>query len=42
VVHTDDRPRDLVLTGRAAARVKEAIVVNALRVQTHPRIPTSA
>jgi NADH dehydrogenase len=42
VVHTDDRPRELVLTGRAAARVKEAIVVNALRVQTHPRIPTSA
>lgn len=42
VVHTDDRPRDLVLTGRTAARVKEAIVVNALRVQTHPRIPTSA
>jgi NADH dehydrogenase FAD-containing subunit len=42
VVHTDDRPRDLVLTGRAAARVKEAIVVNALRVQTHPRVPTSA
>jgi NADH dehydrogenase len=42
VVHTDDRPRELALTGRAAARVKEAIVVNALRVQTHPRIPTSA
>jgi NADH:quinone reductase (non-electrogenic) len=42
VVHADDRPRELVLTGRAAARVKEAIVVNALRVQTHPRIPTSA
>jgi NADH dehydrogenase FAD-containing subunit len=42
VVHTDDRPRDLVLTGRAAARIKEAICVNALRVQTHPRIPTSA
>ena len=42
VVHTDDRPRDVVLTGRAAARVKEAIVVNALRVQNHPRIPTSA
>ncbi len=42
VVHADDRPRALVLTGRAAARVKEAIVVNALRVQTHPRIPTSA
>jgi NADH dehydrogenase FAD-containing subunit len=42
VVHTDDRPRDLVLTGRAAARVKEAIVVSTLWVQTHPRIPTSA
>jgi NADH dehydrogenase FAD-containing subunit len=42
VVHGDDRPRDLVLTGRVAARVKEAICVNALRVQTHPRIPTSA
>lgn len=42
VVHADDRPRELVLTGRAAARVKEAICVNALRVQTHPRIPTSA
>jgi NADH:ubiquinone reductase (H+-translocating) len=42
VVHADDRPRDLVLTGRLAARVKEAICVNALRVQTHPRIPTSA
>jgi NADH:ubiquinone reductase (H+-translocating) len=42
VVHADDRPRELVLTGRAAARVKEAIVVNALRAQTHPRIPTSA
>ncbi|NMO90993.1 NAD(P)/FAD-dependent oxidoreductase [Actinomycetospora sp. TBRC 11914] len=42
VVHSDDRPRDLVVTGRAAARIKEAICVNALRVQTHPRIPTSA
>ena len=42
VVHADDRPRELVQTGRAAARIKEAIVVNALRVQTHPRIPTSA
>ncbi|MCD2195678.1 FAD-dependent oxidoreductase [Actinomycetospora endophytica] len=42
LVHADDRPRDLVLTGRVAARVKEAICVNALRVQTHPRIPTSA
>jgi NADH:ubiquinone reductase (H+-translocating) len=42
VVHADDRPRELALTGRVAARVKEAICVNALRVQTHPRIPTSA
>ncbi len=42
VVHADDRPRELVLTGRAAARVKEAIVVGTLWVQTHPRIPASA
>ena len=42
VVHGDDRPRDLVLTGRAAARIKEAIVAGTLWVQTHPRIPTSA
>jgi NADH:ubiquinone reductase (H+-translocating) len=42
ITHTDDRPRDVVLTGRAAARLKEAIVVNALRAQTHPRIPLSA
>ncbi|MDL5158436.1 NAD(P)/FAD-dependent oxidoreductase [Actinomycetospora termitidis] len=41
-VHADDSPRDLVVTGRVAAAVKEAIVVNALRVQRHPRIPTSA
>lgn len=41
LVHDDDRPRDLVLTGRPAAGIKEAICVNALRVQTHPRIPTS-
>ena len=42
VVQADDRPRELVLTGRAAARVKEAIVAGTLWVQTHPRIPTSA
>lgn len=42
LVHGDDRPRGAVLTGHLAARVKEAICVNALRVQTHPRIPTSA
>jgi NADH:ubiquinone reductase (H+-translocating) len=41
-VHADDSPREAVLTGRLAAAVKEAIVVNALRVQRHPRIPTSA
>ncbi|MEJ2869379.1 FAD-dependent oxidoreductase [Actinomycetospora sp. OC33-EN08] len=41
-VHADDSPRDVVVTGRLAAAVKEAIVVNALRVQRHPRIPTSA
>ncbi|MCD2190435.1 NAD(P)/FAD-dependent oxidoreductase [Actinomycetospora soli] len=41
-VHADDSPREAVLTGRLAAAVKEAIVVNALRVQRHPWIPTSA
>ena len=41
-VHPDDSPRELVVTGRLAAAVKEAIVVNALRVQRHPRIPTGA
>ncbi|WP_018333803.1 NAD(P)/FAD-dependent oxidoreductase [Actinomycetospora chiangmaiensis] len=41
-VHADDSPRETVLTGRLAAAVKEAIVVNALRVQRHPWIPTSA
>ncbi|MFC5063033.1 NAD(P)/FAD-dependent oxidoreductase [Actinomycetospora atypica] len=41
-VQPDDSPRELVVTGRLAAAVKEAIVVNALRVQRHPRIPTGA
>ena len=41
-VHADDSPREAVLTGQLAAAVKEAIVVNALRAQTHPRIPLSA
>ena len=41
-VHPDDSPRELVVTGRLAAAVKEAIVVNALRVQRHPRIPIGA
>ncbi|NYD35229.1 NAD(P)/FAD-dependent oxidoreductase [Actinomycetospora corticicola] len=42
LVHADDSPREAVLTGRLAAAVKEAVVVNALRVQRHPWIPTSA
>lgn len=36
-----DRPREFVLTGRAAALYKELIVRSAFQVQRHPSIPTS-
>jgi NADH dehydrogenase FAD-containing subunit len=36
-----DRPKEFVLTGRAAALYKELIVRSAYQVQRHPAIPTS-
>jgi hypothetical protein len=36
-----DRPRELILTGRAAALYKELIVRVAYQVQRHPAIPTA-
>ncbi|GAA1334997.1 NAD(P)/FAD-dependent oxidoreductase [Saccharothrix algeriensis] len=39
-VRGDDTPRDAVLTGRLAARYKEAVVRGALLVQRHPTLPT--
>ncbi|MFJ2028540.1 NAD(P)/FAD-dependent oxidoreductase [Streptosporangium sp. NPDC087985] len=39
-VHTDDRPREAVLTGRLAALYKETIVRSTILVQRHPDSPT--
>ncbi len=36
-----DRPKEFVLTGRAAALYKELVVRSAMQVQRHPAIPTS-
>jgi NADH dehydrogenase FAD-containing subunit len=36
-----DRPKETVLTGRAAAVYKELVVRSAFQVQRHPSIPTS-
>ncbi|MEU5695478.1 FAD-dependent oxidoreductase [Actinosynnema sp. NPDC020468] len=41
-VRPDDSPRELILTGRAAARVKEAIVKATVFFQRHPTIPGGA
>ncbi|GAA3866294.1 FAD-dependent oxidoreductase [Saccharothrix violaceirubra] len=40
-VRGDDSPRELVLTGRLAARVKEAVVRGTVLFERHPTIPTS-
>lgn len=40
-VNRYDEPRERILTGRAAALYKEAIVRSALSVQRHPSMPTS-
>lgn len=39
-VHADDSPRELVLTGRAAARAKELVVRGTVAFQRHPVLPT--
>ncbi|QUF02895.1 FAD-dependent oxidoreductase [Actinosynnema pretiosum subsp. pretiosum] len=41
-VHPDDTPRDLVLTGRAAALAKEAIIAYTVAFQRRPTLPSGA
>ncbi|WP_367136291.1 NAD(P)/FAD-dependent oxidoreductase [Saccharothrix sp. HUAS TT1] len=38
-VDADDRPRERVLTGRAAARVKELVVRGTVLIERHPALP---
>ncbi|SDR18854.1 NAD(P)/FAD-dependent oxidoreductase [Thermostaphylospora chromogena] len=40
-VHPDDSPREAVLTGRTAARVKETIVRATIIAMRHPTMPTN-
>ena len=41
MVHTDDRPREIIITGRAAAHYKEAVVRATVLVMRHPWIPAT-